>query len=406
MSGLSVSEQPATTDFLIIGCGIIGLCIARTLKNTFPDQRITVIEKESGLSVHASGRNSGVLHAGFYYTADSLKAQFCRDGNRLMTELCLENQLQINQCGKLVVSRNRSELDTLDELYARGLKNGVKLEVIDEQQLAEIEPLAKTCERALWSPSTSTVDPHQVNGFLFNELSQKGVTFLFNTRFIKNNCNVITTSQGEIQAGFVINAAGLYADKVAQEFGFAADYTMLPFKGLYLYANENLKLGTNLYPVPDLKNPFLGVHFTLTANGGCKIGPTAIPAFWREQYQGLANFKLFECFETLSKQTRLLLNNSFNFRELAIHELNKYYKPRLIKLASQLTQTLSADQFTHWGKAGIRAQLLNRNTNTLEMDFLIENDAKSLHVLNAVSPAYTCSLAFASYVVSKLEQAA
>src|SRR3989344_802671 len=156
-------------DTLIIGAGVIGITIAIELKKRFPDQTIVIIEKESVAGFHASGRNSGVLHAGFYYTADSLKARFCRDGNRAMTTYCEERGLRINKCGKLVVARNADDLPGLDELLRRGQANGVELHAISRKEAEEIEPRVKTCERALFSPTTSSVDPREVMAALVRD---------------------------------------------------------------------------------------------------------------------------------------------------------------------------------------------------------------------------------------------
>jgi len=391
-----------TTDFLIIGAGIIGMAIARELRACFPDQSVTVLEKESEPGFHASGRNSGVLHAGFYYTADSLKARFCRDGNREWTDYCLQHGLPINRCGKVVVTRNAEELQSLDELLRRGRANGVELQPLDEKQLADIEPRARTFSRALFSPATSSIDPQVTNQHLYQQLRESGVHFSFNNACHSHKKETIRTAAGTVSAGYVINTAGLHADRIARDFGFSDDYTILPFKGLYLYANDSLRLSTHIYPVPDLNNPFLGVHFTVTAAGKTKLGPTAIPAFWREHYHGLRRFNLRECREVVRLESSLLFRNSFGFRDLALHEMSKYYKPRLVRLAAPLVDDLRTSQFTHWGRAGIRAQLLNIKTRLLEMDFRCEGDEHSMHVLNAVSPAYTCAFPFARYVVDKI----
>jgi L-2-hydroxyglutarate oxidase LhgO len=155
--------------------------------------------------------------------------------------------------------------------------------------------------------------------------------------------------------------------------------------------------------VPDLRNPFLGVHFTLLADGRAKIGPTAIPAFWREQYKGLGNFKFGEFAEIIFRDLGLILSSGFDFKRLAVEETMKYYQPRLVSLASELATGIKRENYRRWGKPGIRAQLLNIKTRKLEMDFVLQGDAKSLHVLNAVSPAWTCSLSFAKYVCDRME---
>ena len=201
----------------------------------------------------------------------------------------------------------------------------------------------------------------------------------------------------------MINAAGLYADKIARDFGFSQNYKILPFKGLYLYANDDgLKLKTNIYPVPDLKNPFLGVHFTVTAENKTKIGPTAIPAFWRENYTGWEKFNLEELVDIVGIDASLFLTNNFGFRSLAFQEMQKYSKKKLVQLAGTLLKNIKQTDFKEWGRPGIRAQLINIKTKQLEMDFKFEGDSKSFHVLNAVSPAFTCSLPLSRLIVDEI----
>jgi len=207
------------------------------------------------------------------------------------------------------------------------------------------------------------------------------------------------TTGGRFEAGYVVNAAGLYADAVAKAFGFSHDYRILPFKGLYLYSNEPAgALRTNIYPVPDLRNPFLGVHFTITVDGHAKIGPTAIPAFWREQYEGGKRFRLSEMSEILVRQFGLLFSARFDFVRLAVEELRKYSRSRMVELAGRMVRGIRLEQFQRWGRPGIRAQLLNVRTRKLEMDFVLEGDKRSFHILNAVSPGFTCCLPFSRFV--------
>ena len=393
-----------TCDFLIIGGGVMGLCLALETRRRYPSARITVLEKESACGLHASGRNSGVLHAGFYYATDSLKARFTRDGCQHWSNLCRERGLKINRCGKLVVTQNPSELSTLDELLRLGMKNGVTLEKITSEQAKKIEPLAKTCQAAIFSPTTASVDPQEVMAFLEGEARQTGIDIQTGTGYLGRSKNLILSSRGKIDPGYVINAAGLYADRIARDFGFAHDYTILPFKGLYLYSDSPPgSLKTNIYPVPNLKNPFLGVHFTLTVDGRVKIGPTAIPAFWREHYQGWGGFKAEECFDILQQQAGLFLRNDFSFRQLAFEEIKKYRRPYLTALAGQLA-VLDPNSRWHWGKPGIRAQLLHLPSRQLVMDFLFEGDHRSGHVLNAVSPGLTCAPPFSAYLLDRIEE--
>lgn len=394
-----------TSDFLIIGGGVIGVCLALEAKRRYPAGRVTIIEKEKSCGAHASGRNSGVLHAGFYYTADSLKARFTRDGNSELTAYCQERGLRINRCGKLVVARHDADLPGLDELLRRARVNGVELHDISRKQAEDIEPRVRTHERALFSPSTSSVDPSEVMQSMTRDARQLGVDIVTDSAFQRrDSTGLIHTSRGTISAGYVINAAGLYADTIARDFGFSNDYRILPFKGLYLYSNEPAgSMRTNIYPVPDLHNPFLGVHFTLAVDGRTKIGPTAIPAFWRENYHGLSNFSAREMFEITGLELGLLWRNEAGFRRLALTELSKQSRAKMVRLASDLANGVTERNYTNWGKPGIRAQLYDMKRRRLEMDFRFEGDARSFHVLNAVSPAFTCALPFTRYLFDEVE---
>jgi len=389
------------SDFLVVGAGIVGLSVARALKEKFSDASITVIDKEPAVAMHSSGRNSGVIHAGFYYTADSLKAKFTREGNKELTEFCESRGIKINKCGKVVVTKDEDELERLFELKKRGDLNGVPLKVIDEKELAEIEPNAKTFEYALWSPITSTVNPTEVCKKIEEELSSQGVKFFFNTPYEeKLSSSKIRAGAKTFSFGKLINAAGLYADKIAKDFGFSENYVIIPFKGIYLeYTGNDFPIRTNIYPVPDLKNPFLGVHYTVKVDGKIKIGPTAIPAFWRENYNGFENFSLKELVQIVFWESRLFISDSFGFRGLALREIKKYSKKYLQKLAKYMVKEIDVKKFSKWGKPGIRAQLLNVKTKELVMDFVVEGDDKSVHILNAVSPAFTASFPFTRWVV-------
>lgn len=393
-----------TADLVVIGGGIIGLTLALEAKKRNPNSKIILIEKEKNCGSHASSRNSGVLHAGFYYTADSLKARFTLEGNKRLRTYCKDKGLKLNSCGKLVVAKNQEELKGLEELLKRGKKNGVPLEMISEKEALEIEPRAFTFQNALFSPTTASVNPGEVINSLIKDVQNSGIQIQTQTLFTGPHPQGIKTNKSIISSGYVINAAGLYADKIALDFGFSKDYRILPFKGVYLYGNPSIeKLRTNIYPVPNLDNPFLGVHFTITAEGRVKIGPTAIPAFWRENYQGWENFNFKESLEIITREAGLFLKNKFGFRRLAINEIQKYFRPKLIKLASCLVRDLDGKNYREWGKPGIRAQLFNIRKDKLEMDFQFEGDDRSFHVLNAVSPAFTCSFPFAEYLFDRIE---
>lgn len=354
---------------------MIGLSVARELKRREPGARVVVIEKERACGLHASGRNSGVLHAGFYYSPDSLKARFTRSGNALMTRYCRERGLPINACGKLVVALSEEELPRLDELYRRGRANGVTLEMIDARAANEIEPRAIVHERAIWSPSTSTVDPHAVMDALVRDAAAEGIEIRTSTSW-----------SPQLQAGYTINSSGLGAVAIARKFGFASHYRMLPFRGLYLYSDEAPgALRTNLYPVPDPRFPFLGVHFTITIDGHIKIGPTARPSV----LQG----------------ARLLATHP-ELRALAIEELRKTSRKYIVKRAAVLARGVRVEDYTRWGAPGVRAQLYDTRKQALEMDFVIERDDRSLHILNAVSPGFTCAMSFAEHIVDGILEGA
>jgi L-2-hydroxyglutarate oxidase LhgO len=395
-----------TADFVVVGGGVLGLTVATELKRRESGARVVVLEKEDAPGRHASGRNSGVLHAGFYYTPDSLKARFTRAGNQAMSEYCEARGLRIRRCGKLVVAKDESELERLDELRRRGERNGVSLVELDEAQARRVEPRARTFRRALFSPTTATVDPSEVMQSLARDAVVAGVQIRTGAKYLGRRGAVLETRSGDLEAGFVVNAAGLHADRVARDFGFSANHRILPFKGLYLYSREPAgAFGTNVYPVPNLANPFLGVHVTVTVDGRAKLGPTAIPCLWREQYGGGRNFDATEAAEILGLGLRLMVGGGFDFRRLAWEEMRKYARRHLIGQAKALADGIRESDFTEWGRPGIRAQLVDRRSMTLEQDFVLEGDQGSLHVLNAVSPGWTCALPFARFVCDRIDEA-
>lgn len=388
------------TDVVVVGGGIMGLSIARELAARYPGMGLAVLEKEPEVAGHASGRNSGVLHAGFYYTADSLKARFTRTGNRLLTAYCLENGLPINRCGKVVVASTEQEVEGVLELKRRGDRNGVELALVDERELADIEPNARSVEKALFSPTTSTVDPLRVCAHLAAGFPRT-VQLLTGRRFIGKAADGVLTDRGRIGCRYVFNAAGLYADRVAREFGAGEGVTMIPFKGIYLRYRDDGLLQRHVYPVPNLRNPFLGVHFTKTVDGHVKIGPTAIPAFWRENYDFRHRFDAREFAEIAAREAVLFLTDRFGFRRLAFAEMRKYRRGVFIREARKLLHRMDPGRFGDTTRPGIRAQLLDLKTHELVMDFRVEHAERSTHVLNAVSPAFTCAFSFAEHLVAE-----
>jgi len=281
----------------------------------------------------------------------------------------------------------------------------VPLEVLSPEEARRIEPRAKTVDRALFSPCTATVDPAEVVASLVGDARAAGIAVLTGTAYRARGPGGTVTSAGTIRAGYVVNTAGLYADRIALEYGFSERYRILPFRGRYLLAEPGApRMRTHIYPVPNLENPFLGVHITRGVDGGVKIGPTATPALWREHYEGWGNFKLGECLSIAAQQTGLLLRNDFGFRRLALAELREYGRRALVRRAALLADGVQAAGFRRWGRAGIRAQLFDIRARRLEMDFRYEGDERSFHVLNAVSPAFTCALPLAEHLAERIAE--
>ncbi|MDD2858402.1 MAG: L-2-hydroxyglutarate oxidase [Candidatus Nanopelagicales bacterium] len=393
--------MPRSADLVVIGGGIVGLALADAWLTRTPADRVIVVDKEPALAAHASGRNSGVLHAGFYYAPDSLKARLTRQGNALLHEFCREQGVAVRETGKVVVAQSADQLPALLELQRRGTANGVDVELIDEQQLRELEPLARTHEQALWSPTTGVADPAAVVEALARRVRAKGGEVLLGSTVTGAGPRwVMTTSDGLISAGHIINAAGLHADVIAHWFGVGTEYRMLPFKGLYWYGSwAPGRLQRHVYPVPDARNPFLGVHLTVTVDGRAKIGPTAIPALWREDYGGLGGWKAQDTWEIARTFPRFLASDAHDVPGLIRSELPKYSRKHLVRQAAALVPSVRVEDFVTKGRVGVRAQLFHLPTRTLEMDFVVRPGQDSTHILNAVSPGWTSALAFADYVI-------
>ena len=387
---------------VICGAGIIGLSMARELVREGADE-VIIFEKEKELGLHASGRNSGVLHAGIYYTPDSLKAKFCLKGNLMMRKYCGEKGIPVHETGKVIVTKKEEELGTLNELYNRAQKNGAEVRLIDSKELQKIEPYARTVEKALFSPLTAVVDAKRVLSALEKELTDTGkVRIVRGAEVIGvKGSRVVKTTGGEFTFETFINSAGAYADKVAHLFDIGKNYTIIPFKGTYrkLRKEKSHLVRGNIYPVPDIRNPFLGVHFTKSHNGEVYIGPTAIPAFGRENY-GIIKGIDREAPSILLKNMVLFFTNK-KFRNVALTEPAKYFKNRFYRDIAPMVRDLEPDDIVASPKVGIRPQLVDWDTKELVMDFLVLKDSNSIHILNAISPAFTSAFAFAEFIVSK-----
>jgi len=322
-----------------------------------------------------------------------------------MQQFCLANGLSVRRCGKLVVATTAADVPVLDELFQRGKRNGVDLQLLSEPEVREIEPRARVFERAIFSPSTASVDPAAVMQSLVARARSEGISLRFSEGFAHVENGIVHSQANAFDVGYFVNCAGLYADKISHQFGHGLRYRILPFRGCYLKSTEPAgAFRTHVYPVPDMSWPFLGVHCTITVDGCMKIGPTASPAFWREHYQGLRNISLRELAEVCSLELRLLMGSKFRFRSLALHELLGSSDAAMVARASKLATGLTTACFGARTEPGIRAQLLNVATGQLETDFIVESDNRSLHVLNAVSPAFTCAFPIADHVCDEIER--
>ena len=396
-----MSSREPKSDVLIIGAGIVGLSVGIALLQARPSLKILIIDKESGPGQHASGRNSGVLHAGFYYSPDSLKAKFCREGNAELRKLCIENEIPVLECGKVVVARNAEEDDRLDLLFSRGITNGVELEIHDAANLEKHETLARTHGRYLWSPKTAISDPRAVTTAMVRRFESLGGKISYSSKV------QISESSGEVcvkgfEAKYVINSAGAQSDRLARGLGMAKDYAMVPFMGIYRSVEaKKLPLKRLVYPVPHPINPFLGVHFTLTLDGNVKIGPTAIPILGREQYSLASGWSLSDIGQALVATNALIRGSAHSFSNILKSELPKLKQSLLVKESATLVP--SARQIKEWKKKppGIRSQLVNIESGRLEQDFIVENFHNSTHILNAVSPGWTSAIPFGRWVTTE-----
>ncbi len=391
-------------DSLIIGGGVIGLAIGIALLESNPAQKVIILEKEKSLGLHASGRNSGVLHAGFYYSPDSLKARFCRDGNLELRKIAKKYGIPVREVGKVVVTRNAEENDRLDILYKRGVTNGVELELLDASRLKEFEPLAVTSERFLWSPTTAISDSKAIIEAMREEFIGMGGAVHYNSKVsLREFDNEVIDIENRFNAKYIVNAAGAQADRISRAVGVGSEYAMLPFMGIYRATEErNLPLQRLVYPVPHPINPFLGVHFTLTLDGKVKIGPTAIPIAGREQYSLTNGWSPADIGQALKGMSSLIRGESHDFGAIIKTEWPKVIQSMLVQKASELVPTANAVKDWHRKPPGIRAQLVHLPTGKLEQDFVVKTKFNSTHVLNAVSPGWTSAIPFGRFVADKI----
>jgi len=391
-------------DFCIIGGGIVGLATAFRLSKNFPDQSIVVAEKEEKLAEHQTGRNSGVLHSGIYYKPGSLKAKNCRLGKLAMERFCAEHGIDYELCGKVIVATHEDERDRLQGIYQRGQANGVNCELIPKEKLREIEPHAAGIA-AIHVPECGIVNYRQVCGRLGDLLTQEGRhQILLSEKVVgiekRAGEIVVQTNNQSIHCQTLINCAGLHSDRITQLGGQKPSAKIIPFKGEYYFLSKKAEKLCNhlIYPVPDPKFPFLGVHFTRMIEGGVECGPNAVLAFGREAYEKF-EFSAKDFFESVTYpgfQIMAMKHWKMGWGEM----WRSFSKQAFVKALQRLVPAIEANHLSP-APAGIRAQAVAK-TGGLVDDFLIQKNDRIINVCNAPSPAATASLNIADEIIQNL----
>jgi (S)-2-hydroxyglutarate dehydrogenase len=382
-------------DIVVIGGGIVGLASAYNLLKEHPELKVAVIEKEDMLAAHQTGHNSGVIHSGLYYKPGSLKATNCITGYNMLLDFCRENNIPFDLCGKLVVATEERELPLLDNLYKRGLENGLtEIKYVEAKDIQTYEPHLEGGLKALHVPYTGIIDYTEVCIKMAEWVEKWGGKVFTNTKAedIEEFANfmVVKTNNQSFETKMIVNCAGLYCDKVAQMAGEKVDTRIIPFRGeYYMLKPEKRYLVKNLiYPVPDPNFPFLGVHFTRMIDGGVEAGPNAVFAFKREGYHK-TDVDFTELFESLTWP---------GFQKVAV----KYWKTGIGEFYRSFSKTAFTNALRKFipqiqeddlipAEAGVRAQACDREGGLLD-DFKIIEKPRAIHILNAPSPAATSSL--------------
>lgn len=387
-------------DVVMVGGGIVGLATALSLAGRLPDLRLAVVEKEPELGLHQTSHNSGVIHSGIYYRPGSHKARLCVEGARLLRAFCAERGIRVEDRGKVIVATSERELSSLDDLYRRGLANGVRdLQRIGPQRLREIEPHAAGM-RAIHSPHTACVDFSQVAHAMAGEARRRAVeirTAAGVTAIAREPGGLIVrTARGGVRTRYLVNCAGLHADVVARMAGASPDVRLVPFRGeYYLVRPERRDLVRGLiYPVPDPAFPFLGVHFTRTVHGDVEAGPNAVLALAREGYSW-TRMHPAEMISTLAFPG--FWRMARHYWRTGLYEVYRSLSARVFVRALQRLVPDIRPQDVVRGGAGVRAQAVSAS-GALVDDFSIVETPGAIHVLNAPSPAATASLAIGIYV--------
>ena len=390
-------------DFAIIGGGIVGLSTGMALGKRYPNARILVLEKESSWAFHQTGNNSGVIHSGVYYKPGSFKAKFCRDGAQSMVDFCQEHNLPYEVCGKVIVATEEKELPLLENLYQRGLENGIKVARITAEEVKEIEPHV-SCLAGVRVFSTGITDYKQVCYKYAELIEQQGGELRLNTKVLKivntPESKVLETTQGTFEAQVIINCAGLYSDRVAKMSTVDPEAKIVPFRGEYyeLVPEKRYLVNTLIYPVPNPAFPFLGVHFTKMIDGSVHAGPNAVLSLKREGYTK-TDFDLRDFMEVMTYPGFWKLASKF--ADEGIKEMvRSFSKAVFVQSLQRLIPAVQMDDVipTH---AGVRAQALKADGNLVD-DFLIVQGEHSVHVCNAPSPAATSSLEIGKAVAEQV----
>jgi len=393
-------------DITVIGGGAIGFGTVLGLQRQNPYLKIALIEKDSVVSNHQTGNNSGVIHSGIYYKPGSLKADFCVEGRQSIADFCIENGLKYDRCGKIIVAYREDELERLNNLYERGTANNVQgLELIGPERIKEIEPHA-TGLKALYSPNTGIVDYREITEKYAQIAMENGADIKLATAFegyknIKTAGKglVLETSNDPIETKLTINCAGLYSDVVAKKMGVKPKLRIIPFRGEYYNIKPEKKhlVKGLIYPVPDPKFPFLGVHFTKTVHDGLiEAGPNAVLGWAREAYRKI-NVNPKELIGTLTYPgfIKFALQNWL----IGFNEINRSFRKSVfVKDLQKMIPEIKSDDLTTGG-AGVRAQAIGFDGELID-DFAFEFTDKSIHVLNAPSPGATSSMVIGKYIAN------
>uniref|UniRef100_G3PDH5 L-2-hydroxyglutarate dehydrogenase, mitochondrial n=1 Tax=Gasterosteus aculeatus TaxID=69293 RepID=G3PDH5_GASAC len=402
-SGLS---SPSTYDVAVVGGGIVGLATVRELILRHPSLSFVLLEKEKELAVHQSGHNSGVIHSGIYYTPGSLKARLCVRGATLAYEYCEKKGLPYKKCGKLIVALEHEEIPRLQALYERGMKNNVRdLSIIDAKGIREREPFCRGL-MALDSPYTGIVDWRMVALRYGQDFEEAGGTVVTDAEV--DDITTVTESPAgnEVRCRYVLTCGGLYSDRLSQISGCSPEPRIVPFRGDYLVLKPEKHFWArgNIYPVPDPRFPFLGVHFTPRMDGSVWLGPNAVLAFKREGYK-VYDFNVRDFADALSfrgLQKLVMKNVTYGIGEM----YRGIFIGAQVKILQKYIPELSLSDVLR-GPAGVRAQALDRDGNLVD-DFVFDGGvgdvgSRVLHVRNAPSPAATSSLAIAEMVADEVE---